>query len=202
MTGIFLLDWATLAVSLHNTILLLWLALTVWLNAERRTLGIGFISGALLLASSTCWGEGGPTPRLSRAAERAFMKRHGVQAKICSQHSCWRRRLQAYVGPGHGRRRAFGMPDRGHGRDTDVAESDSDMTIRDIATSPTARDPATGHPARTGPYGTPCPATDTTARDDHPRRHARRRAIRHATTILVAVPGDGRYGTRRASRTR
>jgi hypothetical protein len=51
MTGIFLLDWATLAVSLHNTILLLWLALTVWLNAERRTLGIGFISGALLLAS-------------------------------------------------------------------------------------------------------------------------------------------------------
>ena len=47
--------------------------------------------------------EGGPTPRLSRAAERAFRKRHGVQAKICSQHSGWRRRLQAYVGPGHGR---------------------------------------------------------------------------------------------------
>jgi hypothetical protein len=37
MTGIFILDWATLAVSLHNTILLLWLALTVWLNADRRT---------------------------------------------------------------------------------------------------------------------------------------------------------------------
>ena len=45
---------------------------------------------------------------------------------------------------------------------------------------------------------TPCPATDTTARDDH----ARRRAIRHATTILVAGSGDGRYGTRRSSRTR
>ena len=90
------------------------------------------------------------------------------------------------------------MPDRGHGRDTDVAESDSDVTIRDIATGPTARDPATGDTARTGPYGTPCPATDTTARDDH----ARRRAIRHATTILVAGSGDGRYGTRRSSRTR
>ena len=70
------------------------------------------------------------------------------------------------------------------------------------STGPTAHDPATGHPARTGPYGTPCPATDTTARDDHPRRHARRRALRHATTILVAGPGDGRYGTRRSSRTR
>jgi hypothetical protein len=51
MTGDFFLDWATLAVSLHNTILLLWLALTVWLNAERRTRGIAFIGGALLLAS-------------------------------------------------------------------------------------------------------------------------------------------------------
>ena len=50
MTGIFWLDWATLAVSLHNTILLLWLALTVWLNADRRTRGIVFVSGALLLA--------------------------------------------------------------------------------------------------------------------------------------------------------
>ena len=50
-----------------------------------------------------------------------------------------------------------------------------------------ARDPATGDTARTGPYGTPCPATDTTARDDH----ARRRAIRHVTTILVAGPATG-----------
>ena len=51
MTGDILLDWTTLAVSLHNTILLLWLALTVWLNAERRTRGIAFVSGALWLAS-------------------------------------------------------------------------------------------------------------------------------------------------------
>ncbi len=51
MTGVLFLDWATLAVSLHNTILLLWLALAVWLNAERRTRGIAFVSGALLLAS-------------------------------------------------------------------------------------------------------------------------------------------------------
>ena len=28
------------------------------------------------------------------------MKRHGVQAKICSQHSGWRRRLQALLGRG------------------------------------------------------------------------------------------------------
>ena len=72
------------------------------------------------------------------------------------------------------------------------------VTACDPATDLMARDPATGDTARTGPYGTPCPATDTTARDDH----ARRRAIRHATTILIAGPGDGRYGTRRSSRTR
>jgi len=29
----------------------------------------------------------------------------------------------------------------------------------------------------------PCPATSHTARDDHPRRRARRRALRHATII-------------------
>src|SRR5512140_2828165 len=49
MTGIFLLDWAILSVSLLNTILLFWLGLTVILNAERRTWGLGLSAGALFL---------------------------------------------------------------------------------------------------------------------------------------------------------
>lgn len=51
MTNIFTLDWAIIAVSLFNTLLLLWLGLTVVLNAERRTLGVWIASGALLLGS-------------------------------------------------------------------------------------------------------------------------------------------------------
>ena len=33
---VFYIDWAIMAVSLFNTILLVWLGLTVLLNAERR----------------------------------------------------------------------------------------------------------------------------------------------------------------------
>ena len=51
MTSYFSLDWATLAVSIINTILLLWLGLTVLLNSERRSLGI-WIAGVGLLLSS------------------------------------------------------------------------------------------------------------------------------------------------------
>jgi signal transduction histidine kinase len=51
MTGNFFLDWAILAVSLFNTILLLWLGLTVFLNAERRVWGIWVASGGLLLGA-------------------------------------------------------------------------------------------------------------------------------------------------------
>ncbi|HLB48773.1 MAG TPA: hypothetical protein VJL59_17325, partial [Anaerolineales bacterium] len=58
MTGNFLLDWAALAVSLFNTILTLWLGLTILLNAERRTprqgqgrrWGIWVAGGGLLIA--------------------------------------------------------------------------------------------------------------------------------------------------------
>src|SRR5512146_3214696 len=46
---IFLMNWAMVAVSLANTILLLWLGSTVLLNAERRTIGIGLVAAALLL---------------------------------------------------------------------------------------------------------------------------------------------------------
>jgi two-component sensor histidine kinase len=44
-----LLNWIVIALSLINTILLIWLGLTVALNAERRTWGVWLISGGLLL---------------------------------------------------------------------------------------------------------------------------------------------------------
>ncbi len=49
MSGNFFLDWATLAVSLFNTILVAWLGLTVLLNAERRTWGVWVTGVGLLL---------------------------------------------------------------------------------------------------------------------------------------------------------
>lgn len=52
MTGSFSLDWITLAVSLFNTILLLWLGLTVLLNAERRPWGIWMAGGGLLTGAA------------------------------------------------------------------------------------------------------------------------------------------------------
>lgn len=51
MSGDFPLNWATLAVSIFNTILLLWLGLTVILNSERRPLGV-WVAGAGLLMGS------------------------------------------------------------------------------------------------------------------------------------------------------
>ncbi|MEJ2210530.1 MAG: hypothetical protein P8129_16040 [Anaerolineae bacterium] len=52
MSAEFLLGWAILAVSLFNTVLLLWLGLTVLLNAERRTWGIWVAGGGLLLGAA------------------------------------------------------------------------------------------------------------------------------------------------------
>jgi hypothetical protein len=52
MSGMFLLDWAIVAVSLFNTVLLLWLGLTVLLNAERRTWGIWLAGGGLLMGAA------------------------------------------------------------------------------------------------------------------------------------------------------
>jgi signal transduction histidine kinase len=49
MTGIIWLDWIILAVSFTNTILLLWLGLTLLLNAERRTWGAWVAGSGLLL---------------------------------------------------------------------------------------------------------------------------------------------------------
>lgn len=52
MTGNLLLDWAIVAVSLFNTILALWLGLTVLLNAERRGWGIWLVGGGLLVGGA------------------------------------------------------------------------------------------------------------------------------------------------------
>ncbi len=49
MTSNYLLDWPIMAVSLFNTIILLWLGFTVLLNAERRTWGIWLAGGGLLM---------------------------------------------------------------------------------------------------------------------------------------------------------
>jgi hypothetical protein len=99
-------------------------------------------------------GESGPTTRLSRAADGDTMKRHGTTKEYMFVNRRWRRRRQAHVGPGHGRRRAFGSPDREHGRDIKVADTGRDVTRRDPATGPPARDPARDYFACDGPYGT------------------------------------------------
>lgn len=52
MGGSLLLNWAVIAVSLFNTILLIWLGLTVLLNADRRDWGIWLASGGLLLGGA------------------------------------------------------------------------------------------------------------------------------------------------------
>jgi signal transduction histidine kinase len=52
MTGEFLLDWAIMAVSLFNTIQLLWLGLTILLNAERRTWGTWLAGGGTLMGGA------------------------------------------------------------------------------------------------------------------------------------------------------
>ena len=67
--------------------------------------------------ATALWDASGPTIRLSRAAEHDMMKRHGTTKEYMFVNSGWRRRLQAAVGPGHGSRRACGVPDRDDRRD-------------------------------------------------------------------------------------
>ena len=124
----------------------------------------------------------GPTIALSRAAERATIKRGGQINEYMCVNRRWRRRLQRHVGPGYGERRAFGSPDRGHGRDTGVIERGRDVIGRWIVPHAIRR--------KTIPHATII----------HSQRRARRRTIRHATPIPHVVPSDGRYGTRRARR--
>ena len=49
MTDSWLLNWAIMAISLFNAILLVWLGLTVLLNAERRSWGLWLAGGEILL---------------------------------------------------------------------------------------------------------------------------------------------------------
>src|SRR5512139_2701346 len=64
MSGSIWLDWAILAISLYNTIILLWLGLTILLNAQQRHWGIWLAGGGLLtgavffLSHSAIWGLG------------------------------------------------------------------------------------------------------------------------------------------------
>jgi len=52
MTENWLLNWAIMAVSLFNAILLIWLGLTVLLNSERRTWGLWLAGGEILLGGA------------------------------------------------------------------------------------------------------------------------------------------------------
>ena len=47
-----LLPWLLVSISLGNTILLVWLGLTLWLNAERRDLGTTVTAGGFLLGAA------------------------------------------------------------------------------------------------------------------------------------------------------
>lgn len=49
MTEHWFLNWAVMAISLFNTLLLIWLSLTVALNAQRRDWGVWLTAGELLL---------------------------------------------------------------------------------------------------------------------------------------------------------
>lgn len=71
MTGNSLLDWSILAVSLFNTILMVWLGLTVWLNAAGRTGGVWltslslFAGGAFFVSHTVIVGQAlSPRPGL------------------------------------------------------------------------------------------------------------------------------------------
>ncbi len=52
MTGLFTLDWAILSISLFNTIVLFWLALTVLLNCNHHNIGVWMMGGGLILGGT------------------------------------------------------------------------------------------------------------------------------------------------------
>ena len=51
MTVELIINWALIAVSLFNTIIFLWLGLTLWLNADRRTPGLTVTATGFLLVA-------------------------------------------------------------------------------------------------------------------------------------------------------
>jgi signal transduction histidine kinase len=52
MSGQLLLDWVALTISLFNTLVLIWLGLTVLLNAERRNFGVWLAGTGLLMGGA------------------------------------------------------------------------------------------------------------------------------------------------------
>ena len=52
MSNIPLINWLGIAVSIYNTVLMLWLGLTILLNAERRVWGVWLAGGSLILGAS------------------------------------------------------------------------------------------------------------------------------------------------------
>jgi len=52
MSGRLLLDWVALTISLFNTLVLIWLGMTVLLNAERRNLGVWLAGTGLLMGGA------------------------------------------------------------------------------------------------------------------------------------------------------
>lgn len=51
VTALYLVDWVNITISFFNTVALLWLGLTVLLNAERRTWGTWVAGGGILLGA-------------------------------------------------------------------------------------------------------------------------------------------------------
>ena len=145
--------------------------------------------------TSAFWDASGPTPRLSRAAERAVMQRHTTIKEYMVVNQGWRRRLQAMLGRGMAddgrsarptvnRAGTRGSPTRAGTRRDAIGRRAIRHTIRHQAVPHAPRrDRATGDTAHD-------PATGPTARDDHPRRRTPRRAIRHATTLSYPMMSD------------
>ena len=136
----------------------------------------------------------GPTPRLSRAAERAMIKRHGHVKEKMFQNRRWRRRLQALLG----RDIADDGPSaRPTGNTAGTSRSPTRAgTHRDAIRRRTLRHTIR---RRAIPH-----ATDLRARDPAPASFARDRLYgtrsgdRHCCTRPNETrSGEGRYGTRR-----
>lgn len=87
ITGFLPFDWLLMAVSLYNAILLLWLGLTIFLNAEKHTWGVwlveeGLMMGALFFVSHTVLLSGAQS--FFRIAELEFWWKVGWMPVVLS----------------------------------------------------------------------------------------------------------------------
>ena len=128
----------------------------------------------------------GPTPRLSRAAERAMIKRHGHVKEKMFQNRRWRRRLQALLGRGMADDETSGCQTGGTAgipRSPTRAGIRRDAirrrAIRHAIRRRTIRH-ATSHPGRD-------PATDDTARDEPSGTRSGTGSFRMRPTIGYAI---------------